>query len=270
MRIGVIGHHGVVGSAIRHGFERLGHHVVGVDPKAPSTSLADVRGTDITFICVPTPQRSDGSCDTSIVEETVHQLAEYRYGGIVAIKSTITPGTSAALAAAYGHLNITFVPEFLRERCAFSDFYEHHDLLVIGIGPGGLGAAAAEAITDAHGHLPKQVAVMSRTEAELCKYFSNLFNALRIVFANEFAEVATVLGCDYAKIKRAMVARPGIPDAYLDVSDTFKGFAGVCLPKDTAAFAHLARKLCPHLALFETIVEDNKKFTASVPPGMRA
>lgn len=269
MKIGVIGHMGIVGGAVRHGLERLGHQVTGYDPRAPATGMQDVMPTDLVFVCVPTPSRPDGSCDTEQVERTVHELVIRNYEGVITIKSTVTPGTTERIARDSVRMpRLAFCPEFLRERAAFVDFYDHHDLCVIGV----RGERADDdfaLIRDAHGALPKHVARMSVTEAELAKYFSNVFNALRIVFANEFYEVARALGADYATIKAAMVKRTTIPDVYLDCNDGFRGFGGMCLPKDTAALAHLVGQLGLDMKLFQTIVDENKKFRVTVPEGMR-
>jgi UDPglucose 6-dehydrogenase len=268
MRIGVIGHMGVVGGAVRHGLERIGHTVIGYDLRAPATKFNHVFDTEVMFLCLPTPARADGSCDTSRVVDKVIQLEKEAYPGLIVIKSTVTPGTTAELGHRHPTLRLAFCPEFLRERAAFVDFYENHDLCVIGVqGPGALADAAL--IRDAHGSLPKAFAVMSTTEAELAKYFSNVFNALRIVFANEFYEVARELGADYQVIKAAMVKRATIPDVYLDCNENTRGFGGVCLPKDTAAFAHLVEQLGLDMRLFRTIVDENKRFAVTVPDGMR-
>jgi UDPglucose 6-dehydrogenase len=270
MKIGVIGHMGIVGGAVRHGLERLGHRVTGCDPRAPASSLADVLDTEVVFVCVPTPQGQDGACQIGVVEDVVAELDKHRYPGVVAIKSTVTPGTTARLYAKHGgNTRIAFCPEFLRERAAIVDFFEHHDLCVIGT-QGAQTTRDAAIIAEAHGSLPKHVATMGVTEAELCKYFSNVLNALRVVFANEFYEVAQALGADYQAIKAAMVKRTTIPDVYLDCNDNMRGFGGMCLPKDTAAFAHLVRQLGLDLRLFEMIVDENRKFRTTVPEGMRS
>lgn len=271
MRIGVIGHMGIVGSAVRHGLERIGHTVIGCDPAAPATRIKDVIDTEVVFVCVPTPADFDGSCDTSIVEDTIDDLDELGYAGVVAIKSTITPGTSQSLWRDYERrLRIAFVPEFLRERAAFVDFYEHHDVCIIGV-QGEHADQDFDVIKRAHGSLPRHVERMSATEAELAKYFSNLFNALRVVFACEFAEVAKVWGADYQTIKNALVKRSGIPDVYLDVNDRFRGFGGVCLPKDTRAFATMVDTLglSERLKIFRVIVDENAKLEIKTPDGMR-
>lgn len=263
MNVGIIGL-GVVGSAVQHGLQRVGQHVTGYDIRDPGTGLENVLGADVIFICVPTPPSNDGACDVSIVEKVISELDAARFEGLVAIKSTVTPGTTERLSK-QSSLRIAFCPEFLRERAAYSDFVDNHELLVIG--------AFADndfaLIRDSHGWLPQHVVHLTPTEAELCKYFSNVLNALRIVFANEFYEVANALGADYTRIKQAMVHRSDIPDRYLDCNEHFRGFGGVCLPKDTQAFAQFVRHLGLNLSLFETIVCENEKFATTVPAGMR-
>lgn len=266
MKIGIVGV-GVVGAAVQHGLERLGHDVRIFDIARSETALTDVLPTELVFLCVPTPCLPNGMCDTSRVEQVVSDLAELRYSGLIAIKSTVTPGTTDRLAQRYPFLRIAFCPEFLRERAAAVDFVENHDLCIAGVSE----VADAVLIQDAHGTLPKAFRSMKPTEAELAKYFSNVYNALRIVFANEFYEVCKAIGADYDAIKEAMVQRTTISDVYLDCNDRFRGFAGMCLPKDTAAFAAFVRALGldGRLDLFRAIVDENQQFAPTVPPGMR-
>ena len=70
MKIGIIGV-GAVGSANKKGFEFLGHGVVLHDIKL-GTKISDVCDTELNYVCVPTPQADDGSCDTSIIESVIH------------------------------------------------------------------------------------------------------------------------------------------------------------------------------------------------------
>ena len=92
MKIGVVGC-GIVGSACKFGFEKIGHEVV-VHDIALETSLCDVTSCSIVYVSVPTPSNEDGSCDTTIVESVIRDLDSLKYSGIVAIKSTVTPGTT--------------------------------------------------------------------------------------------------------------------------------------------------------------------------------
>ena len=74
MKIGIIGL-GVIGSACKYGFEKLGHVVSCHDIKL-NTSIESILNTEICYICVPTPSTEDGSCDVSIVEKVVSELNE--------------------------------------------------------------------------------------------------------------------------------------------------------------------------------------------------
>ena len=77
MNIGIVGE-GVVGSAIKCGFERLGHDVFIHDIKY-GTGIDVVLNTEVCYICVPTPSKDDGSCDISIVESVVDDLLDKNY-----------------------------------------------------------------------------------------------------------------------------------------------------------------------------------------------
>jgi len=261
MRIGIIGV-GNVGSAVRHGLTRIGHDVSVYDVKMPETSLQNVLPSEVLFICVPTPQAADGSCDVSIVENVVDSLAKEHYKGLVTIKSTVEPGTTDRLQKKHAQLHLAFCPEFLRERAMYVDFVENHDVLIMGVS----NQSDAELLKAAHGSLPKQHSVVSIKEAELAKYFSNVFNALRIVFANQFYDVCKAAGADYNKVKNAIVKHRNIHDVYLDCNENFRGFGGACLPKDTSAFAHFAKKISNDdtLSLFDGIVEINKRYKPTV------
>jgi len=264
MRIGIVGL-GVVGNACKFGFEKLGHTVKVHDIKL-ETKLEDVLETSICFICVPTPDKEDGSCDTGIVERVVAELDHKGYEGIIAIKSTVEPGTTQKLINLYQEdKGICFIPEFLRERCAVTDFVEMHHLLAVGTED----EDVFNIIVKAHGNFPHKVVQLGPTEAELLKYYSNCFNAMRIIFANEFFEVCEELGADYRSIKNAFIAKGGIKDIYLDVNENWRGYGGMCLPKDVKAMNALTRKLGLDLDFFEMLDYENSKFDKTVPDGMR-
>ena len=263
MIIGVIGV-GVVGSAASHGFQKLGHTVIEHDVKY-KTTIEDVIETSICFVCVPTPSRSDGSCNTEIVEEVVAQLADSGYNGIVALKSTVEPGTTTKLQERHPELEICFVPEFLRERCAISDFIDNHDLCVVGTD----NKQVFETVKECHGYYPKKFECVKPTEAELVKYFNNIYNATLITFANNFYEVCESLGANYTSVKNAVVQRDHITNSYLDCNKNFRGFGGVCLPKDTKAINNFVKREGLSCSLFETVLKENDRYITTVFDGMR-
>ena len=263
MKIGIVGL-GLVGSAIKYGFEKLGHEIIPHDIKL-NTSLETLKKTEIIFICVPTPALETGQCNVKIVEEIIFQLDQLSFGGLIAIKSTTEPGTTSKLKTEYPNLRICFVPEFLRERCAEIDFIDNHDICIIGTS----NEDDYNLVKKAHGSYPEKFIRLSETEAELSKYFNNVFNATLITFANNFYELCLKMDVDYTNIKNAITNRNHISDLYLDCNTNFRGFGGVCLPKDTKALKFLTENLGASGSLFETLLEDNKKYKTTVFDNMR-
>lgn len=255
MRIGIIGL-GVVGRAVYDGLRQIGHNLSYYDIAHPGTSIRDVLNTEIIFICVPTPSNTDGSCNIEYVKSTVNQLHNLDYDGIVAIKSTIIPGTTQSLIDQYPSMTICFVPEFLRERSALTDFVDNHDILIVGTN----NTDCYYTIVKSHGSIPKSIIQVSPTEAEISKYFSNVFNSLRITFANGMFELCNCLGADYQKVFDAVTQRSNITPDYLRCSEYLRGFSGHCLPKDSQALAMLVNNLNLNIDLFDAIVHDNERY----------
>ena len=264
MKIGIVGL-GIVGSAVRHGLEKLGHKVSWHDTKFES-KLEDVIDSEIVYLCVPTPSKEDGSCDTSIIEEVVRQLIEvHKFKGIIALKSTVLPGTTRKLQEQYQNDKICHVPEFLRERVAIADFTDNHDLCIIGTE----NDEVFEKVKESHGYFPKKFERLSPTESEISKYFNNVYNATLITFANAFYEICNSYGMDYNRVKAAMVQREHIYNKYLDCNDNLRGFGGMCLPKDTKAINALVREFGLPINLFEAVLQDNNNYKTTVFEGMR-
>jgi UDPglucose 6-dehydrogenase len=255
MKIGIVGL-GVVGKALKSGFERLGHEVLVHDRKL-DTKITDLFECSVIYVCVPTPSRPDGACDTSIVDGVLGDLRGYE--GDVAIKSTIPPGTTCLLWSKHcsgprRSYSLSHVPEFLRAACPEVDFVERQRCLVIGTWD----MNAAQCITDSHGHYPQAVIRVSPYEAEVIKYMYNAFNALRIVFADEFWQVCQKSDADYNVVKNTFVRLENIPNSYLDITEKFRGvFGGECLPKDCKAILSYAREHGISMKLLEAVQAAN-------------
>ena len=263
MKIGIIGL-GVVGEAIKTGFQRLGHEIVSHDIKL-NTTIATIIESEIVFLCVPTPQGDDGSCDTTIITSVLAELSANNYKGIVAIKSTVECGFTQKAINQFTNLTLCFVPEFLRERCAVNDFVDNHNLLAVGTHDN----FVFEKLVEAHGHYPKDTVKLKPTEAEILKYYNNVFAAYKIIFANIMAEVCGKLDCDYTAVKDAFVKFGRCKDTYLDVNENLKGYGGMCLPKDVKAMTKLLEKLNIDFDTFKSIDSDNSKLKTTVFNGMR-
>jgi len=254
MNIGIIGK-GFVGTAISEGFKTQGHTTICHDVRL-ETKIEDVIDTPIVYISVPTPSASNGDCDISIVGSVLQELSDLNYNGVVCVKSTVKPGSIDGWKEQFDSLNISFVPEFLREKCAVEDFIYNNQVLVIGTEDD----ETEKLIRECHGVLPVHTVRMKPIEAELVKYFSNSYKAMRVTFANAFYRLSEALGANYDVVKDAFLFH-GIGDGhYLRVNKEFGGFGGTCLPKDTKGLANLVEELNLDIDLFKIIVSENEKF----------
>lgn len=279
MQIGIVGC-GIVGSACKFGFEKLGHKVRVHDLKL-NTSIYDLLESEIIYICVPTPMKQDGCCDTTIVESVVDKLSDLYYSGIVAIKSTVPPGTTKSIISKHtktvksvttGSIklihpfaDIAFVPEFLRERCAISDFVENQKLLAVGANS----PVTHKVIVESHGHYPQSVVNLTCTQAEILKYYHNTFNALRVVFANEFFEITKFFKEEYTPIKNALLKTSSIPDVYLDVNDNMRGYSSICWNKDVPAIIKMCEQHGIKIPLTDMIPVANENYEKTPFKGTR-
>jgi UDPglucose 6-dehydrogenase len=259
MNIGIIGL-GHVGGAVKFGFEiKRGHNVSVYDKKMPGTSLDDVfKKSELIFICVDTPMKSDGSCDTSNVENVCNQintLAE-KDGKPkdVIIKSTVEPGTAARIAERCKSIRLAVNPEFLLERSAVHDFC-HQDICIVGTTSPDL----YDKIVAAHGNLAAQFIKTTPVNAELAKYFCNVFNATRIIFANLFYDIAKLVGANYDECKSIATKRHNMIDAYLDCNENLRGFGGACLPKDSHAISAFCARNGLDYKILQGLLDDNER-----------
>ena len=250
MKIGFIGL-GKVGKALYDVFTEY-HTTSFYDIKFPNTRIEDILTTDIVVVAVPTPLTPQNECDISIVESAIHSLSTHNYKGVVCIKSTVIPGTTLALAEKY-KLRIAVCPEFLKERQGYADI-KAANVCIIGTED----SAAAAAIAAMYQPLNCKISQVHPTEAELTKYFQNLYNTQKILFANAFYEICKQKNVNYNTIIKNLEERKSVDTEYLHCNEHLRGPAGACLPKDTIAFntfvEQLPLKQTPNI--FEAMVKD--------------
>ena len=135
MGIGIIGQ-GFVGNAIYQKFKNYFKiSTYDLDNSKCNSTEEETLNNEIVFICLPTPMRKDGRCETSIVEKAVKSCAEFGVTKTVVIKSTVPPGTTAKINSLYDNLDVIFNPEFLTEVNAVEDFNNQNRIILGGPRP---------------------------------------------------------------------------------------------------------------------------------------
>jgi UDPglucose 6-dehydrogenase len=234
-----------------------------------TTEYGAVRETDVTFLALPTPSRSDGHIDTSTLERGARTLGEALGGKsgshLVVVKSTVVPGTTdevvaPALASSSGRtigasLDVAVNPEFLREGSAVADFLDP-DKLVLGADRD----APIERLTSLYRPLLDRTdAPVVRTglrEAEMIKYANNAFLATKISLVNELGNIGKEYGIDAYEVADAIGLDDRIADRFLDSG---LGWGGSCFPKDVAALVAAARERGYDPDLLEAAVRVNER-----------
>ncbi len=201
-----------------------------------STDYSELADRDVVFVCVPTPSADDGSTDLSAVRSAIDELAAVlRPGTVIALKSTVPVGTTRTVAQRLAGTGIRVVanPEFLREGHAIYDF-RHPDRIVVGSDD----EDAANTVAELCGSQGAHTLRMSPESAEIAKYASNAFLAVKISYANSLASLCARVGADVDDVTRCMGADVRIGAHFLAPGP---GWGGSCLPKDTASLLHTSR-----------------------------
>ena len=260
--VGVMGL-GVVGDAVRHHVERLGHKPRLYDPYKGLGSQAEINQAELIFICVPTPYRPQCGFDSSALEDAVSLLDGSK---VIVIKSTVLPGTTEAYQCRHPQHSFLFNPEFLRQDHARADFFTPDRQI---IGYTAQSRHLAESILSMLPLAPF-ARIMPAREAELAKYMTNSFLALKVTFANEMSDLCSALEIDYDVVREAVAADPRIGPSHLAVYDGgYRGYGGKCLPKDTKALLELAGRLAVPLRLVHAADQINASLLRFAGPAAR-
>lgn len=238
---------GTVGEATGRALDDWGHDVTFTDIDDDVLADLDRRDydtaalsadldVDLTLISVPSPYDEEtGQYSLAAVESAVETVAD-QAAGVVAIRSTVPPGTTERLAAEYGLEDYAMVPEFLFADTAYEDI-QSAESVVIGSGS----HLASRVLRMAFDPQVTAVIELDPTEAEFVKLASNAFAATKISFANEVWRVAR----RYAADQNEPVDGNAILSAFRavcpwhDPSMGLEGgrpYGGHCLPKDTRGF----------------------------------
>src|SRR5215471_6080612 len=225
---------------------------------------AGIESSVAIFIAVGTPPNRDGSPDLTFVRQVAEAVALHMNGyKLVVTKSTVPTGTGKMIEQILKEKNgrhpfsVVSNPEFLREGSAVGDFLEP-DRIVVGASD----SRAIEIMKEIYKPLflrETPFVITDVASAELIKYASNGFLAVKISFINEVARLCELMGADVEAVATGMGLDPRIGSRFLLPGP---GFGGSCFPKDTAAAADLARQCGHTFELIEATIRANSAVKA--------
>lgn len=219
---------------------------------------------DVIFLAVGTPSADDGNADLTALWSAVDSLAAHiTKRKVIVVKSTVPVGTCerveerlrTILKESYTEedandlVSVVSNPEFLREGRSVDDFL-HGDRVVIG----GRDSDAVAAVSELYRPLGIPAVTCDFRSAELVKYASNAFLAMKISFINSIARLCDALGADVTKVSDGMGYDHRIMHGHLYAG---LGYGGSCFPKDVSALLEVAKDAGVHLDLVEDTVRIN-------------
>jgi GDP-mannose 6-dehydrogenase len=234
---------------------------------ATTDSIAAVLASDISFVCVGTPSLRSGKLDLSHVEHVSREigtaLKQKNTFHTIVLRSTVLPGTTEismipAIEGASGKkagvdFAVCYNPEFMREGSAVGDFLQPPYTILGSQDPRHLAI-----LRGLYQDIPAATFEVSIRVAEMVKYVSNLYHAVKVGFANEVGTLCKHLGVEADQVTKIFMS-----DTKLNISSAYlsPGFAfgGSCLPKDLRAITYRGKELDLELPMLESLMPSNAK-----------
>ena len=222
-----------------------------------SSTKDSVKDADIIFIAVGTPSKEDGSANLDYVYSAVGELAaSVNKEAVLVIKSTVPVGTTKSVKKFLQdrgvEIDVAFNPEFLKEGAAIDDFM-HPDMVILGVESD----KAKKVLSQVYRPLyvfNVPIVFTNLETAELSKYSSNAFLAMKVTFINEIANLCEACGADVNDVALAMGLDKRIGDKFLQAGP---GYGGSCFPKDTSALADFAKDFGVQMNLVKETISSN-------------
>lgn len=206
------------------------------------------------FVCVPSPQAPDGSCDTAIVEDVLEWISS----DVIIIRSTVPVGFTKRMVHKLKK-KLVFQPEYYGETVGhpFANLRNQNWLSF-----GGQQEAIDLAVCAYQQVINSNVKInMADSDAvELAKYMENAFLALKVTFCNEMYDLAEKLGVNYNVAREIWISDPRIGSSHTFVYPHARGFGGHCLPKDVSAILAQAKNVGADMKLLRSVQEKNEQY----------
>jgi UDPglucose 6-dehydrogenase len=267
--IGVIGG-GVTGKAVARGFmEHAEVRVHDPQPERGTHTAEAAASADVVFVCLPTPAREDGSCDTTCIDlflQLAYSEAWWRRDSVYVLKSTVPVGFTQVMSAKYLHGRpLLHSPEFLTARCALTDF-QLPARNIIGYPLTNREGVAVfnPAINALHALYERRfpgvpIMKMNAKASELVKLACNSFFAAKVSMFNLFADLAAAHDLKWGDVLAGIMSDGRIAHAHTQVPgpDGRAGYGGACLPKDLENLEHCCREVGVPYLILEAVREYN-------------
>ena len=216
------------------------------------------KDSDAIFIGVGTPEQPDGSANLSYVATVSRQIAEsIEKDCLVVVKSTVPVGTNDKVEQFIKDSLVNDVkvevasnPEFLAQGHAVRDTLQAKRIVI-----GTSSKKAEEFLKKIYEPFKLPIVSVSRRSAEMIKYASNDFLALKISYMNDIANLCELVGANIEDVAEGMSYDPRIGSSFLHAGI---GYGGSCFPKDTKALSYLAKKNGYNLRTVQAAVDVNK------------
>ncbi|MDT8860605.1 UDP-glucose/GDP-mannose dehydrogenase family protein [Alkalihalobacillus sp. MEB130] len=225
-----------------------------------TTNLSEaVKRSSVIFIAVGTPQDKDGKTDLRFFHEVSNDLSPLiDTHKVIITKSTVPIGTNEELNQTFlkngvseSLFDVVSNPEFLREGTAIHDML-YPDKIVVGL----KNHQAVKVLQKLYHFIDAPYVITNLSGAEMIKYASNAFLAVKISFINELAQLADVCGVDITEVALGIGMDPRIGHHFLQAG---LGYGGSCLPKDLSSLEHqsITRNVTPHMLQAAQSVNDS-------------
>lgn len=232
---------------------------------ATTDATEAVLNSDVSFVCVGTPSLKNGKLDLSHIENVAREIGaaiqQKRSPHVFVLRSTVLPGTTETIALPIleresgkkcgRDFTVCYNPEFMREGSAVADFLNPPYTIL-----GASDKTHLAPLRELYKDVPATLYETTIPVAEMVKYFSNCYHALKVGFANEMGTMCKHLGVDAQEVTKIFAS-----DTKLNISPAYlsPGFAfgGSCLPKDLRAITYKAKELDLKLPVLESLMPSN-------------
>ena len=217
-----------------------------------NSNTDSVNDADFVFLCLPTPQSADGTADISILFAVIDEVrSSLKINSILVTKSTVPIGTSKTIVERLNRTDVEVVsnPEFLREGSAIFDFL-NPDRVVIGARNNEVAKRVSRLYTD----FISEFVFTSNESAEVIKYASNSFLAMKVSFINSIAAICELADADIFEVTEGIGSDKRIGRSFLSPGP---GWGGSCFPKDSIALLRTSQHLGFDFSMLSTVIKAN-------------